>query len=169
MASLSCIGVLFKIGFGSLFTLSRRVLTCPDWTKFIVPDINCIAVVIGLIYRKCAESGREKRRQIEQIISCKVHFFLRSFSFPSTTLCGHLSSPDRCFWREKNCVISDFLTPKKWARKCFRLSQAIKVLEKVFILRPGIFSQGEFRGSDFFHQFQNKFPPHLHFPQCNAL
>ena len=44
---------------------------------------------------------------------------------------------------------------------------AIKVLEEVFLPRPGIFSQGEFRGSDFFHQFQNKFPRHLRFsPQC---
>ena len=44
---------------------------------------------------------------------------------------------------------------------------AIKVLEEVFIPRPGIFSQGEFRRSDFFHQFQNKFPRHLRFsPQC---
>ena len=83
---------------------------------------------------------------------CQSAFFLRSFCFPPTTLTDV-------------CLVSDFSA--KNVSDLLLQRMAIKVLEEVFIPRPGIFSQGEFRGSDFFHQFQNKFPPHLGFsPQC---
>ena len=97
----------------------------------------------------------------------RTNNFLWSAFFPRilwqhfVDTCPHLTDvfEQEIFW----CFRS---SPQKMRDFSLEKRMAVKVLEEVFIPRPGIFSQGEFRGSDFFHQFQNKFPRHLYFPQC---